>query len=284
MLAEVGSVAEAGTYTRIELLGEGLGSARPGQFVAVAVPGHVTARVFSVHHADPVRDVLSVVVAIVGEGTRWLAARRPGDRVSVTGPLGNAFDLPGQHRAWLGVGGGYGAAPLSWAAREAQRAGARVGAVIGAGVASRLCDVDGVRDVVDGSLWVITDDGSAGRRGRVTDVLAEAIAAVGGPATPVTVAACGPMAMLAAVATTAQLPVPGRAGATVRVEVAVEERMACGIGICMTCVMPVRHSDGVTRMTRTCTAGPVFDATSVRWDCLVTDGSRVPADAEGALL
>jgi len=94
----------------------------------------------------------------------------------------------------------------------------------------------------------------------------------------VTVAACGPMAMLAAV--TRQSAANYATG--VRVEVAVEEQMACGIGVCMTCVIPVMGEDGITRMTRTCTAGPVLDAATVRWDAVTSDGSSVPDDAWGA--
>jgi dihydroorotate dehydrogenase electron transfer subunit len=58
--------------------------------------------------------------------------------------------------------------------------------------------------------------------------------------------------------------------------------MACGIGICMTCVLPVRGTDGVTRMLRACTDGPVLDASTVRWDCVGAHGASVPADALGA--
>jgi dihydroorotate dehydrogenase electron transfer subunit len=61
-------------------------------------------------------------------------------------------------------------------------------------------------------------------------------------------------------------------------QVAVEEAMACGIGVCMTCVLPVIGEDGVTRMTRSCVDGPVFNGDAIRWDALGT----VPADALGA--
>jgi dihydroorotate dehydrogenase electron transfer subunit len=89
------------------------------------------------------------------------------------------------------------------------------------------------------------------------------------------------MAMLAAVHRTGEAAA-ARTGTAVAVQVAVEEAMACGIGICMTCVLPVRGADGRTRMLRSCTDGPVLDASRVRWDCVGSHGASVPADAVGA--
>jgi dihydroorotate dehydrogenase electron transfer subunit len=83
--------------------------------------------------------------------------------------------------------------------------------------------------------------------------------------------ACGPMAMLQAVT-----EVASNVGVTA--QCAVEESMACGIGVCMTCVLPVRGEDGVTRMLRSCVDGPVFRGEQVRWDCVGT----VPEDTYGA--
>ena len=87
--------------------------------------------------------------------------------------------------------------------------------------------------------------------------------------------ACGPMGMLRAVTEIATAH-----GA--RAEVAVEEAMACGIGVCMTCVLPVVGADGVTRMSRSCVDGPIFDATTVRWDAVAGGRVAVPADCLGA--
>jgi dihydroorotate dehydrogenase electron transfer subunit len=65
-------------------------------------------------------------------------------------------------------------------------------------------------------------------------------------------------------------------------QVAVEESMACGIGVCMTCVLPVTGSDGATRMVRSCVEGPVFRGDRVRWDAIADGVTRVPDDAVGA--
>ena len=74
--------------------------------------------------------------------------------------------------------------------------------------------------------------------------------------------------------------IAGRHGAVA--QVAVEESMACGVGVCMTCVMPVTGNDGVTRMVRSCVEGPVFRGDRVRWDAFGDGICRVPADALGA--
>jgi dihydroorotate dehydrogenase electron transfer subunit len=117
------------------------------------------------------------------------------------------------------------------------------------------------------SIAVTTDDGSAGERGRVSDVLPQVLTKTGSDV----VYACGPMAMLRAVAELcAQQGIP--------CQVAVEESMACGIGVCMTCVLPVIGEDGVSRMVRSCVEGPVFLGDRVRW----ADVGTVPDDVFGA--
>jgi dihydroorotate dehydrogenase electron transfer subunit len=87
--------------------------------------------------------------------------------------------------------------------------------------------------------------------------------------------ACGPMGMLRSVTEVAD-----RHGAVA--QVAVEESMACGVGVCMTCVMPVTGNDGLTRMVRSCVEGPVFRGDRVRWDAFADGIGRVPDDAVGA--
>ena len=108
------------------------------------------------------------------------------------------------------------------------------------------------------SLTVTTDDGSAGQRGLVTDPLGGLLAGTGAER----VYACGPMPMLAAVSRLA-------AAAGVPCQVAVEEQMACGTGICFSCVLPVGDGGGAgpgaTRMARSCLEGPVFDGTAIAW-------------------
>lgn len=263
--AEVLDMSPAGAYLRLRLHAQGVAEFRPGQFMSVAVGGRHTSmvlrRCFSIYAADRDTETVEVVFAVHGKGTGWLAALRPGDTVDVVGPLGVPFPLATSGKAVL-VGGGYGSAPLFSLARSLRAAGCEAHLIAGAASADRLFLPEDDVDDLD-SVTVTTDDGSAGRKGLVTDALAE---------TPATVVyACGPMAMLSAVTDVAQ-----RRG--VRAYTAVEESMACGIGVCMTCVLPVVGSDGVTRMTRSCTEGPVFAGDTVRW----ADVGTVPDDVWGA--
>ena len=121
------------------------------------------------------------------------------------------------------------------------------------------------------SVAFTTDDGSYGEQGRVSDVLPEVIERTRADV----VYACGPMAMLAAVQ---RVACEAYGGAGIPVQVAVEESMACGVGVCMTCVLPVVGDDGQTRMLRSCVDGPVFAGDRIRLDALGT----VPDDAVGA--
>jgi dihydroorotate dehydrogenase electron transfer subunit len=164
------------------------------------------------------------------------------------------------------VGGGYGSAALFGLADALRARRCRVDFVIGAATADRLFGVLEAKRSA-GTLTVTTDDGTAGERGRVTDVLPAVIERSGAGV----VYACGPMPMLRAVAAVAEAH-------GLACQVAVEESMACGIGVCMTCVLPIRGDDGTTRMARACVDGPVFLAEQVRFGDLGT----VPADALGA--
>jgi dihydroorotate dehydrogenase electron transfer subunit len=193
-----------------------------------------------------------IVFDVVGAGTRALAGLRPHDRVDALGPLGRAFDPPEAPAGCVLVGGGYGTAPLFFLATELRARGCRVDVVIGAATAGRLLDA-AAAERLGHSLTVTTDDGSAGRRGLVTDPLPELLAGTGAER----VYACGPMPMLAAVSRVA-------AAAGVACQVAVEEQMACGTGICFSCVLPVGPRTP-TRMARSCLEGPVFDGTAIAW-------------------
>jgi dihydroorotate dehydrogenase electron transfer subunit len=172
--------------------------------------------------------------------------------VDALGPLGRPFTPPEQPTGCVLVGGGYGSAPLLFLATELRARRCRVDFLIGAATAGRLLDAMEAKRLGH-SLTVTTDDGSAGRRGLVTDPLADLLARTRAGR----VYACGPMPMLAAVSRVA-------AAAGVPCQVAVEEQMACGTGICFTCVVPVGEP-GPTRMARACTEGPVFDGAAVAW-------------------
>lgn len=273
--AEVVGLRRVGSYHHLTMLAPGIPEAtRPGHFVAVAVGGEgsgmLLRRAFSIHRVaegGPAGGTVEVVFAIHGKGTSWLADRRRGDALDVIGPLGRPFVLPREPVACVLVAGGYGAAPLFMLSEQLRARGCRVDMVLGAASEDRLFGVLEARRSAE-SVTVTTDDGSLGIRGRVTDPLAGIIRAAGADV----VYACGPMPMLRAVAEVA-------ADNGAHSQCAVEEAMACGIGVCMTCVLPVRGSDGRTRMVRSCTEGPVFRGTDVRW----ADVGSVPPDTVGAM-
>ena len=244
---------------------------RPGQFVAVAVGGPQTSmllrRAFSIHEVRPDHGgTVEFVFAVAGPGTRWLSERRTRDTLDLAGPLGRPFPLPRDPVNALLVGGGYGSAPLFALGDKLRGRGCAVDFLLGAASVDRVFGALTARR--GGRTAVITtEDGSMGARGQVTDLLAQVIHET---RTDV-IYACGPMGMLRAVTTLAsRYDIP--------VQALVEESMACGTGVCMTCVLPVVGEDGVTRMTRSCIDGPVFRGDLVRWD----DVGTIPFDALGA--
>ncbi|MFC9327767.1 dihydroorotate dehydrogenase electron transfer subunit [Kitasatospora sp. NPDC057015] len=269
--AEVLSRTAEGAYHRLVLRAPGVASrVRPGHFAALAVGGPQSAllmrRAFAVHRADPAAETIELVIAERGPGTRELTRARAGDRLDLIAPLGTPFPLPEGPVSALLVGAGHRAAPLLDLAAEIAARGGRIGFVLAAATADRLYGVERARALTPDVL-VVTEDGSAGLTGRATDPLAQAILAIDATV----VHASGPVPMLREASTIAQ-------GLAARCWTAVEERMACGTGLCTTCVLPVVGPDGVSRFVGSCTDGPVFDGAKVRWK----DIGTVPADLAGA--
>ncbi|MGN6242681.1 MAG: dihydroorotate dehydrogenase electron transfer subunit [Motilibacteraceae bacterium] len=271
---EVLSQRRVGAYHAITIVAPGIAEqARPGHFVALAVGGERSSmllrRSFSIHKT---RDrgiyggTVEIVLAVHGPGTEWLAGLRQHDPVDVVGPLGKPFSLPRDPVSATLVGGGYGSAPLFSLAEQLRARGCRVDFVLGAATEDRLFGALDAKRMAS-TVAVTTDDGSYGTRGRVSDVLPQVLKR----GDTDVVYACGPMGMLRAVTEIAT-----EHGAVA--QTAVEEAMACGIGVCMTCVLPVVGDDGVTRMVRSCTEGPVFRGDRVRWDAVGT----IPPDCLGA--
>lgn len=271
---EVLDVRRAGTYSVLSITAAGLPElARPGHFVAVGIGGDESGlllrRAFSIHRTQS-RGVFGGTVDIVvsphGPGTRWLAERRPHDTLDVVGPLGKPFSIPRDRVNAILVGGGYGSAPLFMLAEQLRERGCRVDMLFGAATEDKLFGVlEGKR--ASSTLTITTEDGSTGITGRVTDVLDDLIESSNADI----VYACGPMGMLQAVAEIAT-------ARGVYSQCAVEEAMACGIGVCMSCVLPVIGDDGVTRMVRSCVEGPIFRGDRVRW----ADVGTIPPDTLGA--
>jgi dihydroorotate dehydrogenase electron transfer subunit len=276
--AELIATRRVGAYQHLTFVAPGVAErARPGQFVALAVGGATSAnllrRCFSIHKATPsgtYGGTVDVVVAANGPGTRWITELPLHAEVDLVGPLGRPFPLPQEPVPCVLVGGGYGSAPLFWLAQLLKARGCHVEMVLGAASEDRLFGVVEARRASDG-VSVTTDDGSAGVRGWVSEVLPDVIRL----SSAAVVYGCGPMGMLRSVT-----EIAAREGAVA--QVAVEESMACGVGVCMTCVLPVVGSDGQTRMVRSCVEGPVFRGDRVRWDAFSDGYCLVPPGTVGA--
>ena len=251
-----------GAYHQILLnVGDIVKSCRPGNFVAIKVGGDsskmILRRAFAISRTSESSQyggTMELIVAPHGQGSKWLCSQAEGAEVDIVAPLGTAFGIPTEPINALLIGGGYGSAPLFGLADVLKSRGCKVDMLLGASVGSKIyAPMEGKRSV--NSLKIYTEDGSMGETGRVTEQLLEIVR----DRNIDVIYSCGPMAMLSAITVLV-------AETDVIHQCAVEESMACGIGICMTCVLPVRNEDGSTSMLRSCIDGPVMDGSHVRWD------------------
>ena len=224
-------------------------------------------------------EFVDVVYLVKGKLTTCLWQMQPDQRLEVWGPLGNGFcptltthhspthpypPVPTEHL--ILVAGGIGQTPFLALAQEAlhkkrygdpprdvQRA-LHVTLCYGARTAEYFAGVEDFQQLgID--VRLATDDGSRGHHGLVTDLLPQALSEHHGRPH---IVCCGPEPMMAAVAKIAL-------AARVPCQVSLETPMACGVGICFTCVAKIRQLDGTWDYKRTCVEGPVFDATAVEW-------------------
>jgi|UniRef100_UPI00404B9F63 dihydroorotate dehydrogenase electron transfer subunit len=261
LLAPIVSNKRVGQYHQIIInIGEIATNCKPGNFVAISVGGGsssmVLRRAFAISRVSTsttVGGTMELIVAPHGQGSKWLCAQGEGVVLDLVAPLGTAFGIPTEPVPVLLVGGGYGSAPLFGLAELLNSRGCRVDMLLGASTGSKIyAPMEGKRAV--NSMRIYTEDGSMGVAGRVTDPIAEIIKDLN----VAVIYSCGPMPMLAAITKiTNQFDVIHQC--------AVEESMACGVGICMTCVLPVENEDGTISNLRSCIDGPVMDGAKVQW-------------------
>jgi dihydroorotate dehydrogenase electron transfer subunit len=262
VIATVVSNKRVGQYHQILLnVGQMVNGCKPGNFVAIKVGGEnsrmVLRRAFAISRVSltgPYGGSMELIVAPFGQGSKWLCSQVEGSTIDLIAPLGTAFGIPTEPVRALLVGGGYGSAPLFGLAEVLKNRGCRVDMYLGASTGSKIyAPMEGKRSV--NVLKIYTEDGSMGERGRVT----EPIPALITDGLVDVIYSCGPMPMLRAIS---ELVL----GSDVVHQCAVEESMACGVGICMTCVLPVSDSEGNVSMKRSCIDGPVMDGSKVVWD------------------
>jgi dihydroorotate dehydrogenase electron transfer subunit len=250
-------------------------TARAGQFVMIKAgtsPEPPLRRPFSVLTVDPVAGTFGLFLKAVGPGSRALAALPVGGRAACLGPLGRPFSHPRDGEEALMVAGGYGIAPFRMLSTELRAAG-RGGRVFYGGRTAGDLQVQEPFAEMGIPLVLSTDDGSAGHHGRVTEPLEAWLDAAAGPCR---LYACGPEAMLHAVARLAERR-------SLPAEVSLDPWMGCGIGTCLGCVVKVQAADEDRPHNRcACTEGPVFDSRVVVWPGDAASAARRTSQAVGA--
>lgn len=227
----------------------------PGQFIQISVGAGgqdpLLRRPFGYLARDAAAGTIGILVQIVGRGTALLRAAQAGATLSVLGPLGRGFNLDPPGTALL-VGGGLGVVPLLDLAAALLARRVSVTFIYAARTKEQLYALDELQRLGLEPI-LATDDGSAGLRGTAVDAVAGRVAR-----DYRFFYACGPRPMLVRVREEMEKAgVPG--------ELSLEERMACGFGACLGCVVPVRGPQG-TAYKRVCAEGPVFPAAEVILD------------------
>ena len=262
LLATIVGNKKVGQYHQILIsVGELVSQCKPGNFVAISVGGPnsrmVLRRAFAISRtttSPQYGGAIELIVAPFGNGSSWLCGLAEGEQIDITLPLGTAFGIPTTSVNALLVGGGYGSAPLFGLAEVLKERGCRVDMLLGASTGSKIyAPLEGKRSV--NSLRIFTEDGSMGETGRITAPIAQLVSELQIDV----IYSCGPMAMLKAISEILD-------GGDIVHQCAVEEAMACGIGICMTCVLPVKDETGKISNLRSCIDGPVMDGAAIEWE------------------
>jgi dihydroorotate dehydrogenase electron transfer subunit len=275
--AEILSTRTLGAYRSLTLVAPELAErARPGQFVAAAMPGDrdfLLRRHLTIHQSSRrggwAGTLEFVVDPAAGAGTAWLSELGAHQLLDIIGPLGRAFSYPKHLTNCLLVGEGRSVAGLYFLAQELVARGKRVDMVIGGATLEAVFKpIEAKR--LSQLVTVMTDDGSLGERGTVLDALPAAIDRGG---TEVVYAAGVPSLLRAVASVCRARKLPA--------QVAIEERMGCGFGLCGACAVPIAHKDDAGwDHARACVDGPVFNPARIlwqRWPSAMSDAGRAPA-------
>ena len=220
----------------------------PGQFVEVRIdnaPDVFLRRPISIHFFDPQKNLLYLMVQVVGKGTKRMAALNVGDVLNLILPLGNTFSIPESPQRLLLVGGGVGVAPLLYLGAELKKKGHRVTFLLGARTANDLLRMEAFKGY--GDVYVTTEDASWGEKGFVTQhsLLQQQNFDF--------IYTCGPTPMMQAVARYAKEK-------GIPCEASLENTMACGLGACLCCVTDTQHGHKCV-----CSDGPIFNINELKW-------------------
>ena len=221
---------------------------RPGQFVQVRIddsPGTFLRRPISIHDVDYKQNTFKLLIQVAGQGTLALSKLVSGNTLNLVYPLGNSFTDPLTGESVLLVGGGVGVAPLLFLGKHLKSIGYESDWLLGFRNRDRIINLEEYKGT--GNVFLTTEDGSEGEKGYVTDhsVLSEKRFD--------RIYCCGPDPMMKAVAGYCNKN-------SIACEVSLENLMACGFGICLCCIV-----NTVNGNICTCTDGPVFNITDLKW-------------------
>lgn len=224
----------------------------PGQFVEIRIPdtaGTYLRRPISIHDVDYEQQTLSLLIRVVGNGTHQLSLLHKYDVLNLVYPLGNGFNTELCGNKPLLIGGGVGIAPLLYLGRQLKSKNVDVNFLFGARTKNDILRYDVYNNIAP--VNITTEDGSQGVKGFVTDhefLNTEAINNFS------CFMVCGPMPMMKAIATKAKI-------ANKPCFVSLENKMACGIGVCLCCVTDTKEGHKCV-----CSDGPVFNINDLKWE------------------
>lgn len=216
--------------------------AKPGQFLHLYVESHTLRRPISIAETNRNQGTVTILFKKTGDGTQCLAAYRPGSTLNALGPNGNGFTYDEKIHTALLIGGGIGIPPLYYLGKVLREKGVTIKSVLGFQTAAHVFYERAFQRL--GQTWVVTNDGSYGQKGIVTNVL-DQIGAFN------IYYSCGPNPMLEKVTKT----LGDKSG-----YISLEERMGCGVGACFACVISAKTASGYKKV---CRDGPVFAANEV---------------------
>jgi dihydroorotate dehydrogenase electron transfer subunit len=221
---------------------------KPGQFAQVRVDGSPETflrRPISIHDVDYDRNTFKILIQIAGKGTKKLSELGNGDNLNLIYPLGNSFSEPAENEKALLIGGGCGIAPLLFLGKYLKLNGNVPDILLGFRNKARIIEFEEYLKI--GEVLVTTEDGSMGEKGYVTNHSVFSTRQYN------RIYCCGPDTMMKAIATYCK-------NKNIICEVSLENLMACGIGVCLCCIV-----DTVKGNLCTCIEGPVFNINDLKW-------------------
>ncbi len=227
----------------------------PGQFIELLVPqlnDAVLRRPFSIFKADS--ETITILYKVVGKGTRRMRDLSVNEVVNVLGPLGNGFPTTQKESYPVLAAGGYGAAALYLQAENLKNKGT---VFLGGRNSIDILCVDEFKNL-GWDVHIATEDGSMGTTGLITDIFDKWLSERDSSKQAIELFSCGPEGMLRVMGKRAEIN-------NFTAWISMDRHMACGVGVCLTCVIKKNEPDG-WQWARCCKDGPVFESREILWD------------------